>query len=138
MDVDAIAIRGEWIRHAPHRSSLLGRSPEPSDGRWQRGEIVPALYLADDRDTAVAEWYRFLAERGLPPSRAVPHDHHLWRLDVEVADLSTAERLERVGLGLPRPGRRTRMSFSRPGPTGGSRLRAGAAAASQSQLGPQH
>ena len=111
MGVDAIAIHGEWIRHAPHRSSLLGRSAEPSDGRWQRGEIVQALYLADERDTAVAEWYRFLAERGLPPSRAIPHDHHLWRLDVELADLTTAARLERVGVDLPRPGRPTWPPF---------------------------
>ncbi len=111
MDVDTIAIRGEWIRHAPHRSALLGRSPEPSDGRWQRGDVVRALYVADEPGTAVAEWYRFLAERGVPPSRAIPHDHHLWRLDLELADVSTHERLERVGLGPPRPGRRTWPPF---------------------------
>ena len=48
---------------------------------------------------------------GCRPGRAVPHDHHVWRLDVELADLSTAERLERVGLGLPGPGRRTWPPF---------------------------
>ena len=37
---DAVHVTGEWIRHAPHRSDLLGRSPEPTDGRWQRGEVV--------------------------------------------------------------------------------------------------
>jgi RES domain-containing protein len=111
VDVDAIPIRGEWIRHAPHRSALPGRSPEPSDGRWQRGDTVRALYLADEPDTAVAEWYRFLAERGVPPSRAIPHDHPLWKLDIKLADLSTNERLERVGLGPPRPGRRTWPPF---------------------------
>jgi hypothetical protein len=42
MDVDSVAVDGEWIRHAPHRSSPLGRASEPTDGRWQRGEVVRA------------------------------------------------------------------------------------------------
>jgi RES domain-containing protein len=106
LDVDRIAISGEWIRHAPHHSDLLGRSAEPTDGRWQRGDVVRGLYIADEPDTAVAEWYRYLAERGLPPSAAVPHDHHIWRIDLAVADLSTSERLAAVGLQPPRPTRR--------------------------------
>jgi len=75
--VDPVHAGGEWARHAPHRSDLLGRAATPTDGRWQRGEHVPGLYLAEDTATAVAEWYRFLAELGIPPGRAVPHDHHL-------------------------------------------------------------
>jgi RES domain-containing protein len=105
LDVDPVAVSGEWIRHAPHRSDLLGRSPEPTDGRWQHGELVRGLYLADEPDTAVAEWYRYLAERGLPPSAAM-HDHHVWRVDMTVADLRTTERLAAVGLRPPRPTRR--------------------------------
>lgn len=65
MDVDTVAVHGEWIRHAPHRSWLLGRAAEATDGRWQHGEVVRALYLADEPATAIAEWYRLLAERGL-------------------------------------------------------------------------
>jgi RES domain-containing protein len=103
LDLDPVAISGERIRHAPHRSDLLGRSPEPIDGRWQRGELVRGLYLADEPDTAIAHWYRYLAERGLPPSAAIPHDHHLWRIDKTLADLSTEERLAAVGLHTPRP-----------------------------------
>jgi RES domain-containing protein len=110
-DIDAIAVSGEWVRHAPHRSSLLGRATEPTDGRWQRGAVVRGLYLADEAATATAEWYRFLAERGLPPARAVPHDHHLWRIEAELADLSTVERLAAVGLAVPRPSRRTWPPF---------------------------
>lgn len=106
LDVDPIAIAGEWIRHAPHRSDLLGRATEPAEGRWQRAELVRGLNLADEPDTAVAEWYRYLAERGLPPSAAIPHDHHLWRVDLTVADLSTPRRLAAVGLRPPRPSRR--------------------------------
>ncbi len=107
MDVETVAVAGEWIRHAPHRSALLGRAVEPTDGRWQRGEVVRALYLADERATAVAEWYRLLAERGLPPARAIPHDHHVWEIRLELADLSTPERLAWLGLHAPQPGRRT-------------------------------
>ena len=70
MDVDATAVAGEWIRHVPHRSPPLGRAVEPTDGRWQRGAIIRALYLADEPNTAIAEWYRLLAELGLPPRTA--------------------------------------------------------------------
>ena len=111
LDVDAVRIDGEWIRHAPHRSQLLGRASTPTDGRWQRGADVGALYLADEIDTAVAEWYRYLAERGLPPVHAIPHDHHIWRVKLEVANLSGADRLARVGLDPPVPRRRTWPSF---------------------------
>jgi RES domain-containing protein len=106
LDVDPIAMAGEWILHAPHRSGLLRRSPEATDGRWQRGELVRGLYLADESHIAVAEWYRYLAERGLPPSAAIAHDHHVWRVHLTLADLSTAERLAAVGLRPPRLTRR--------------------------------
>lgn len=115
LDVDAVAVSGEWIRHAPHRSSLLGRASTPTDGRWQRGTNVGGLYLADETGTAVAEWYRYLAERGLPPGYAVPHDHHVWSVALEVADLGSQERLARVGLNLPRPTRRTWRAFQEVG-----------------------
>lgn len=105
--VDAVHVSGEWIRHAPHRSDLLGRSVEPTDGRWQRGEIVRGLYLADEPATAVAEWYRWFAERGLPPAHAIPHDHHVWQLDLELADLRSVARLAKLALELPAPGRAT-------------------------------
>lgn len=106
-EVNARAVRGRFFRHAPHRSDPLKRpDPEP-DGRWQRGDVVRGLYLADEPDTAWAEWYRSLAERGLPPDQAIPHDLHVWALDVRVADLGKGERLAVVGLQPPRPGRRT-------------------------------
>ena len=111
LDVDALTVDGEWVRHAPHRSVLLGRSSVPTDGRWQRGQTVGALYLADERGTAVAEWYRYLAERGLPPAHAIPHDHHLWSVQIDVANLSDSDRLARVGLDPPMPTRRTWPRF---------------------------
>jgi hypothetical protein len=65
-------VEGTWIRHVPHGANLLGRADTPSDGRWQRGDAVPALYLADTVATATAEWYRSLAEWGLSPQDHIP------------------------------------------------------------------
>jgi RES domain-containing protein len=111
VDVEATLVAGEWVRHVPHRSPLLGRAREATDGRWQRGDAVRAHYLADEPATAIAEWYRFLAERGLPPAQAIPHDHHVWRIEIELADLGDPQRLARVGLPVPRPSRRTWPAF---------------------------
>lgn len=64
------------------------------------------MYLADSASAAWAEWYRHLADASIPPNFALPRD--LWRYEVqllEVADLSSRDRLARVGLTLPRPGR---------------------------------
>jgi hypothetical protein len=69
------------------------------------------LYLADEPATAVAEWYRWLAERGLPPAYAIPHDHHVWQLDLQLANLGSLERLGAVGLPAPRPTRRDWPAF---------------------------
>lgn len=111
LDVDAVEVGGEWVRHAPHRLTLLGRASVPTDGRWQCGLTVGALYLADESETAVAEWYRYLAERGLPPAHAIPHDHHAWKTELEVANLSDPDRLARVGLDPPVPRRSTWSRF---------------------------
>lgn len=75
------------------------RPEHPSDGRWQRGPVVEGFYLAGDERTVWAEWYRALAELGVPPMRQMPRD--LWRFDVRlegVANLSSDERLAAVGL----------------------------------------
>lgn len=83
------------------------RPQPPGDNRWQRGHVVDALYLASDEATMWAEWYRQLAERGVPPLRQLPRD--VWRYRVEtlqVADLTTPERLACVGSAPPMPGRK--------------------------------
>jgi len=111
MEVEGRRVGGVWIRHVPHGADLLGRAMPPADGRWQRGEIVGGLYLADGAETATAEWYRALAEQGFSPQDHVPHDHHRWRIDLELADLASEERLAAVGLVPPRPDRRTWRAY---------------------------
>ena len=74
--------------------------------------MADALYLADEEETLWAEWYRHLAERGIPPLQQLPRD--VWRHRVrtlEIADLSDASRLARVGLTVPRPGRKGWPSY---------------------------
>lgn len=111
LDVQAVQIRGRWVRHSRPGFDLLPvRDPAP-DSRWQRGAIVDALYLADKEQTAWAEWYRHLAELGVPPDQRLPVDFWTWSVDVEVANLSTAKRLERIGLDRPTPGRYTWLAF---------------------------
>ena len=112
LDVEPAPVRGVWFRHVPAAGDPLFRPLYPSDGRWQRGEVVEGFYLADSEDTAWAEWYRTLAELALPPLRQLPRD--LWRFAVDlprVADLSSDERLTRVGLPAPTPERRRWREF---------------------------
>lgn len=117
LDVDAVRVTGRWVRHTPAGAPPLVLRDPPPDNRWQRGGEVDALYLADDEQTAWAEWYRHLAEHGLPPNEQMPRDLWSWDVDVEVADLSHPSRLARVALDVPRPGRRGWPPYQRVGAT---------------------
>jgi RES domain-containing protein len=110
--VDAVVVTGTWWRHTPHGGDPLFRGDPPSDGRWQRGEVVGALYFADSEATAWAEWYRVLTELAIPPDRQMPRDLWRWEVDVnDIADLSDDARLKSVGLRRPEPARSTWPSF---------------------------
>jgi hypothetical protein len=66
------------------------------------------LYLAEDVATMWAEWYRHLAERGMPPLRRLPRDVWRYRVaSIAVANLGDVDRLRDVGLDMPTPGRAT-------------------------------
>lgn len=111
----AVVIRGRWFKHAYPGSLPLPEREPPPDNRWQRGDVVDALYLADSDETAWAEWYRHLAERMIPPLAQMPRELWTWKVNVEVADLSTPERLADAGLRLPAPDRRSWLAFQRVG-----------------------
>jgi RES domain-containing protein len=100
-------VAGTWWRIGRPSSDPLALTPEPADGRWQRGEVVRALYLADSPETAWAEWYRHSAELGVPPQTRLPRD--VWRFAVdidEIADLTAGDVLESLGLTTLSPTRR--------------------------------
>lgn len=116
MDVDAVAVTGTWWRQTPYGGDPLYKADPPSDGRWQKGDVVGGMYFADSEQTAWAEWYRALAEFAIPPDRQMPRDLWRWELQAErVADLSTLDRLAAVGLPAPRPGQRGWMPFQEVG-----------------------
>ena len=114
LDVELTTVRGRWLRHTPAGVDPDGRpvGVPADDNRWQRGQAVDALYLCHDVECVWAEWYRHLAERGIPPQASLPRD--LWTYDIggfEVVDLRTPEQLTRVGLSEPVPGRRSWPPF---------------------------
>jgi RES domain-containing protein len=105
LSVTAVAVRGRWIKHTYPGSPPLPERDPPPDNRWQHGNVIDALYLADTEETAWAEWYRHLAERMIPPLAQMPRELWTWQVDVKVADLSTREKLAAVRLSPPPPGR---------------------------------
>jgi len=66
--VDPVHAGGEWIRHAPHRSDLLGWAATPTDGRWQRGELVSGLYGAEDAQPPLPSGTASSQSSGSPPA----------------------------------------------------------------------
>lgn len=110
LDVEPVAgsLQPIWYRHSRRGADPYQRPDPPPDSRWQRGAVVDALYLASDEATVWAEWYRHLAELSLPPMAQLPRDFWRWRLapNLRLADLRTADRLQRVGLSAPTPTRR--------------------------------
>jgi RES domain len=110
--VDAVPVSGTWWRQIPAGAHVFDRPDQPPDLRWQHGEVVEGMYFADSPETAWAEWYRWLAEVGVPPLQAMPRD--LWKWEIAIpraADLSTAGRLAALDLRPPRPGRLDWPSF---------------------------
>jgi RES domain-containing protein len=103
--IPTVPVTGTWYRHVPADAPPMPGHPAPS-GRWQRGEQLPGLYLAEDPATVWAEWYRALAELGEPPDARLPRD--LWQFSVRlerVADLSQPRALRALGIPQPRPDR---------------------------------
>jgi RES domain-containing protein len=105
LDVAAVPVKGRWVKHTYPGSPPLPERDPPPDNRWQRGDVIDALYLADSEETAWAEWYRHLAERMIPPLAQMPRELWTWEVDVEVADLASSNGLAATGLNTPAPRR---------------------------------
>jgi RES domain-containing protein len=101
-----IPLSGIWYRHVRADGDPLGLAPAASSGRWQRANIVGAVYLADSPQTAWAEFYRALAEMELAPAALMPRDlwHYRVALDA-VADLTAPATLAQLGLDPAVPDR---------------------------------
>ena len=86
-----IDVAGTWFRITRVDSEPFLWTDEPADGRWQRGDVVRAIYLGDSEATVWAEWYRHTSEAGVPPSRRLPRA--IWRVEVDLDDVAdlTAE-----------------------------------------------
>jgi hypothetical protein len=116
LDVDSTLVTGRWFRHIPAGGAVDWQAHDPPDARCQRGHIIDALYFAQSHDAMWAEFYRHLAESGVPPEQAMPRDVWDWELALpRIADLTTEERLARVGLPMPEPGRHTWRPFQEVG-----------------------
>lgn len=66
-DIATFGLAGQWWRQLPAGLDPTRRPDPAKDARWQRGDVAYAVYLAESPDTAWAEWYRWLAESGVPP-----------------------------------------------------------------------
>ena len=114
--IQRVPVAGSWWRQTPHGADPLWLASPPSSGRWQDGETLAAIYLADEEATAWAEWYRVLAEIALPPMHAMPRDLWRWTIAVnQIADLSTPAKLARLDLPPLKPSRRTWQQFQAAG-----------------------
>ena len=105
--IPAVPTTGDWYRHVRAGAPPMPGHPAPG-GRWQRGEQLAALYVAQDPATVWAEWYRALAELGEPPDARLPRD--LWRFSLHlprVADLSQPRRCERSACRTSSPSGRS-------------------------------
>lgn len=84
---------------------------------------MDALYFADAESTVWAEWYRFLAEAGVPPRQGLPRDLWEWEISLpKVADLADDVRLARIGLPALNPSRTQWPTFQ---PKGEALFKAG-------------
>lgn len=115
--IATVPVTGTWYRHVRPAASPIPTPGHPAgDGRWQRGEQLAGLYVAQDPDTVWAEWYRALAELGEPPESWLPRD--LWKFTLNlqrIADLTTPAALRSLGLPDLLPDREQWPAFQNAG-----------------------
>jgi hypothetical protein len=70
LDLAALAVSGCWVKHTHPGSPPLPERDPPPDNRWQRGDIIDALYLADSEGNGLGGPLRATSSPGLSQSLA--------------------------------------------------------------------
>lgn len=93
-------ISSEVFRHmGPGYSPRSGEGARIQGGRWNPPNSFPVLYLAWQRETAIAEFYRRAEREGIPPENLLPRHLHRYRVELQgVLDLTNPEMADAVGL----------------------------------------
>jgi RES domain-containing protein len=108
IDVAWVPVEGIWVHYvsvARRRGGQRRSRQVPAPGRWQPAG-TRRLYLANNEDTAWAEFYRALAERGQSPEEEMPCELVWMRVQLErVADLRSETARRTLGLPRMRPTR---------------------------------
>lgn len=103
-DPRQIPLRGVWYRHVRGGGDPLGLPPAGARGRWQRGQVTGAIYLAEDSETTWAEFHRAATEQHLPPEQLLPRDLWSYRVALErVVDMTDPATLAAPGLATSSP-----------------------------------
>lgn len=106
-------VHGTWVRHS--WPGVAATEPLAAGSRWLRTGI-PGVYLADNEETAWAEFYRALAESGRAPAGGVPRDLHRVSVNLDrVADLRTERSRREFGLPRMRATKKQWPAFQRVG-----------------------
>lgn len=92
--------RGEAFRHqGPGYHPLSAEGARIQGGRWNPPNSFPVLYLALDRSTAAAEFYRRAEREGRPPEQLLPRRLYRYRVELEaVLDLTGRDALTHAAL----------------------------------------
>lgn len=80
---------------------MSGEGARIQGGRWNPPNSFPVLYLALDRATAAAEFYRRAEREGRPPADLLPRRLYRYRVELDgVLDLPDPDGLGKAGLSL--------------------------------------
>jgi RES domain-containing protein len=94
------SVQGVFYRHvAMGRDPRSGLGARINGGRWNPPESFSTLYLAEEIETVIGEFYRLAQRQGLHPRDFLPRDLYTFEVELEaVLDLRPDAARERVGL----------------------------------------
>ncbi len=100
--IAATTFTGTAYRHvAARRGPLSGSGARSQGGRWNPPQSFATLYLALERDTVIAEFYRLAARSQRAPQDFLPRHFHSYDLNLtQVLDLRTPGARSALNLDL--------------------------------------